>query len=72
VSQVIEENTKKTIDMILESPTVSFWLKGAIKQLLTRDPIDAWADAETLRAVMYMRSKEIQAKEGTLDNQNRG
>lgn len=58
--EITKENVQDIIHMVIESPSVSFWLKGAIKELLDRDPVDAWADAEVLKQVMYMRLKKIQ------------
>jgi hypothetical protein len=58
--EITKENVKDIIHTILESPSVSFWLKGAIKQLLDRDVVDAWKDTEILRQIMYIRLKKIQ------------
>ncbi len=40
------------INILLDSEATSFWLKKAIKELLERDVVDAWRDAETLALVM--------------------
>lgn len=45
------------IEEILNDPTVSFWLKRAIKELLNRDCVDALRDAEILVQIMKDKCK---------------
>ena len=40
----------------------SYWLKGALQQMESRDPIDALDDAETLLAMMKRRLHEVQGQ----------
>jgi hypothetical protein len=40
-------------------PSIHFWVKSAIKELLTKDPIDAAVDAEIVFELMDERAKEI-------------
>jgi hypothetical protein len=42
-------------EQILADPAASFWLKEALHKALTRDPVDAPNDAETLTAVLQGR-----------------
>jgi hypothetical protein len=39
-------------ETILRDPAASYWLKAALEKSLTRDPVDALADAETLVAAL--------------------
>lgn len=50
----------KELNRLLESPCTSVWLKEAIQTLLDRDPVDAWADAQTL--VLLMEARELAAR----------
>ena len=40
---------------VLSDPSSSFWLKQAVKESLSRDPVDAINDAEVLVAVLQNR-----------------
>lgn len=40
---------------ILSDPSASFWLKQAVRDALSRDPVDAITDAEILVAVLQNR-----------------
>lgn len=44
------------VDEILASPSVSFWLKDALRSALQRDPVDAANDAELLASILAKRS----------------
>jgi hypothetical protein len=46
----------------LQNPAASFWLKKAIEALDKRDPVDAWADAETLQRIMRAKLDELQRR----------
>lgn len=48
-----------TVGELLESPSVSNWLKDSLRSLVARDPVDAANDAELLSAVMVARCKVI-------------
>lgn len=43
------------VGVILADPSVSYWLKAAIKSSLQRDPVDALGDAETLCEVLRQK-----------------
>ena len=47
------------VKMLLTDPSVSFWLKKALKENLDRDPVDAVGDARLLRDVLNERCKLI-------------
>ena len=47
--------TPPSPEQILNDPACSFWLKEALGKSLTRDPVDALNDAETLVAVLQGR-----------------
>jgi hypothetical protein len=48
----------KTIEAMLDDPSISYWLKSAILVNLKRDPVDALNDAELLYRVMAKRLSE--------------
>lgn len=48
----------KISDLLLD-PSVSFWLKDAIRQLEKRDPVDAANDARLLARVFEQRVEEV-------------
>ena len=56
-----------TIESVLNDPSASDWLKGAIRDLLERDPVDAANDSFWLGAIMQDRTKEV-LKEATGNN----
>jgi hypothetical protein len=41
-----------TIEQIVADPAASYWLKDALKQAVTRDPLDALHDAITLTTIL--------------------
>ncbi len=47
------------IDEVLRDPAASFWLKGALRSAMARDPVDAANDAEVLAALLDKRSRTI-------------
>ena len=47
------------VKMLLADPTVSFWLKKALKENLDRDPVDTVRDARLLLDVLNERCKLI-------------
>ena len=49
-------------ERLLESDCASYWLKGAIRALIARDPVDALSDAELLREVMRQRWDRMREK----------
>jgi len=56
----------KTIARLLVDPSLSYWLKGALRTAVERDPLDALNDAEALCQVLTERAQEI------LDIEERG
>ena len=56
----------KTIALLLVDPSLSYWLKGALRTAVERDPLDALNDAEALCQVLTGRAQEI------LDMEERG
>ena len=51
-----------TVEELLASPCVSYWLKDALKTALNRDRVDASHDAELLAAVLGERTKKALAE----------
>jgi hypothetical protein len=48
-----------TTEQIVDDPAASFWLKSALCEALTRDPVDAANDAEVLAQVLDQRCRKI-------------
>ncbi len=48
---------------IMDSMTTSFWIKGALASLDTRDPLAALLDVAYLSKLMALRVKETQARD---------
>ncbi len=44
---------------VMTDPSVRTWVKGAVKDLEARDPIDAADDADLLAKLMALRSTEV-------------
>lgn len=44
-----------SIEEILADPSVSFWLKDALRSALDRDPVDAWKDTDLLTVILRER-----------------
>ena len=42
----------KRIALVLEDPAIHFCLKGWIREALTKDPVDAWKNAELLATLL--------------------
>lgn len=40
---------------LMDDPAVSYWLKGAVRALMERDPVDAANDADVLAKIMGER-----------------
>ena len=56
---------------VLGDPAASFWLKGALRSALPRDPVDAANDAEILAWVLNERCRSIPASpDGAADKSN--
>ena len=51
--------TEKIIDDVLNDPTISDWLKWAIRSALNRDTLDATKDAELLFFILSTRLGEM-------------
>jgi hypothetical protein len=47
-----------TVQELLDSPSVSFWLKDALRKAVNRDCVDAARDAELLAATLRRRADE--------------
>lgn len=45
--------------LLMDQPSVSFWLKAAIKHMDDRDPLDAWIDADMLAKLMKKKLEEV-------------
>ncbi len=45
-------NYQDEVRSILQDPSVSFWLKGALESALRRDPLDAYYEAEALTRIL--------------------
>ena len=50
---------EKQINRIIDSPSTSFWLKDAFKELMQRDCLDAAGDAELLGSLLGRRAELI-------------
>ena len=50
---------EKQINRIIDSPSTSFWLKDAFKELMQRDCLDAAGDAELLGSLLGRRADLI-------------
>jgi len=48
-----------SVQEILADPAVSSWLKNALREALSRDPVDAANDAEVLAKLLDRRCREI-------------
>lgn len=48
-----------TIERVLADPAASFWLKGALRSALERDPVDAINDAEVLAKLLDQRCQML-------------
>ena len=53
--------TDAEIRVLLQDPSISYWLRDALTSALDRDPVDAAADAGLLSSVLDRRAVEIQA-----------
>ncbi len=51
--------TAKIIDDVLNDPTISDWLKWALRSALNRDPLDVANDAEILFFILSRRLGEL-------------
>jgi hypothetical protein len=51
--------TAKIIDDVLNDPTISDWLKWALRSALNRDPLDVTNDAELLFFILSTRLGEL-------------
>lgn len=48
-------------EQIVGDPAASFWLKNALREALTRDPVDAVNDADVLARILDQRCRKILA-----------
>jgi hypothetical protein len=62
--------TAKIIDDVLNDPTISDWLKWALRSALNRDPLDVTNDAEMLFLILSTRLGELFAEHAPPDLQN--
>lgn len=56
-------NSDQLIAAILEDQAASYWLKGALRTAIVRDPVDALKDADILYQVLSLRTGEILAED---------
>ena len=54
--------TDDELRVLVQDPTVSFWLRDALSSALYRDPIDAAADAGLLSIILDRRAAAINAR----------
>ena len=54
-----QEHELPTIEEVLRDPSASFWLKGALRSALGRDPVDAANDAEVLARLLDRRCRSM-------------
>lgn len=50
-----DPDTNRSIQTVLDDPSMSFWIKRALNELLARDPLDALRDAQLLVDMMQVR-----------------
>lgn len=62
--------TEKLIDDVLSDPTISNWLKSALRSALNRDPLDATNDSEMLFLILSQRLGELFANSTPSELQN--
>ena len=62
--------TAKIIDDVLNDPTISNWLKSALRSALNRDPLDVANDAEILFFILSTRLGELFADHAPPELQN--
>jgi hypothetical protein len=62
--------TAKIIDDVLNDPTISDWLKWALRSALNRDPLDVTNDAELLFFILSTRLGELFAEHTPPELQN--
>lgn len=51
--------TAKIIDDVLNDPTISDWLKWALRSALERDPVDVTNDVEILHLILVQRLEAL-------------
>ncbi len=58
--------SKIDIVKVLADPSIRYWVKSAINNLLERDPVDAYKDASLLAQIFKQRMDELleEAKNG--------
>lgn len=49
-------NELPNIETVLADPSMSYWLKDALRASLSRDPVDAARDAELLSNLLISRA----------------
>jgi hypothetical protein len=64
--------TAKIIDDVLNDPTISDWLKWALRSALNRDPLDVTNDAEMLFLILSQRLGELFAEHAPLEYASNG
>jgi hypothetical protein len=47
------------VEQILADPSASFWIKGALRSALERDPVDAANDADALAKALSRRCNRL-------------
>ena len=54
--------TDDEIRIMMQDPTLSYWLRDALTRALDRDPVDAAADAGLLSIILDRRAAAINAR----------
>ncbi len=54
----------RSIANLIDHPTTSHWLRDALSVAITRDPLDALADAETLVEMLTLRFNATMLEHG--------
>jgi len=56
--ELMEEWKEQALELLC-NPTIRFWVKAAIRDLLKRDPVDAAVDAKIVFELMDKRAKQV-------------
>ncbi len=59
-SPIESRSSDSSIRVVLDDPSISFWLKDALAELLKRAPLDALQDAQLLAALMETRLLNVE------------
>ena len=59
MNEPFETSDLPEIEEVLADPTASYWLQGALRSALSRDPVDAANDSEVLARLLEQRCRAI-------------